>query len=237
MAGRERVLVVEDEDAIRRFILINLERNSFQVMEAASGEEALAKVKTFRPHMMVLDIMLPGMDGFEVCRRLRAESPGTAVIMLTALGQDMDKVMGLELGADDYVVKPFNPLELIARIRAVLRRMQPDSLEDSQIICRGPFRIDVQAQRIYKNDRELALTPREYCLMRIFLENVSQAFNRDQLLDLAWGEDFVGDPKTVDVHIRRLREKIEDNPSRPAYIETVWGIGYRWREDGKVAGH
>lgn len=181
--------------------------------------------------------MLPGMDGFEVCRRLRAESPGTAVIMLTARGQDMDKVMGLELGADDYVVKPFNPLELVARIRAVLRRMQTTPPESSQIICRGPFRLDGKAQRIYKNDQELDLTPREFCLMKIFLANGNRALSRDRLLNLAWGEDFVGDPKTVDVHIRRLREKIEDNPSKPAYIETVWGIGYRWREEGHVAGH
>lgn len=237
MRERERILVVEDEDAIRQFILINLERNSFQVMEAASGEEALAKAKTFRPHLLVLDIMLPGMDGFEVCRRLRDESPGTAVIMLTARGQNMDKVMGLELGADDYVVKPFNPLELVARIRAVLRRMQIAQPEHSQIICRGPFRLDDKAQRIYKNDRELDLTPREFCLMKIFLTNCNRALSRDWLLNLAWGEDFVGDPKTVDVHIRRLREKIEDNPSKPVYIETVWGIGYRWREEGEFAGH
>ncbi|ACV63416.1 two component transcriptional regulator, winged helix family [Desulfofarcimen acetoxidans DSM 771] len=237
MKGQERILVVEDEDSIRQFITINLERNSFQVMEAVSGKEALTRSKTFRPHLMVLDIMLPGMDGLEVCRRLRVESPGIAVIMLTARGQDIDKVMGLELGADDYVVKPFNPLELVARIRAVLRRMQTDRPDNSQIICQGLFRLDDRAQLICKNDQELDLTPREYCLMKIFLENSNRALSRDWLLNLAWGEDFVGDPKTVDVHIRRLREKIEDNPSKPVYIETVWGVGYRWREEGKVAGH
>ncbi|WP_347488537.1 response regulator transcription factor [Desulfoscipio sp. XC116] len=237
MKGRERILVVEDEDSIRKFILINLERNSFQVMEAVSGEAALVKAKTFRPHLVVLDIMLPGMDGFEVCRRLRVEFPGIAVIMLTARGQDMDKVMGLELGADDYVVKPFNPLELAARIRAVLRRMQAIQPEISQIIRQGPFRLDDRAQLIYKNNHKLDLTPREYCLMKIFLENRNLALSRDRLLNMAWGEDFFGDPKTIDVHIRRLREKIEDNPSKPVYIETVWGLGYRWREEGQVAEH
>jgi len=185
MKRQEKILVVEDEDSIRRFILINLERNAFQVMEAANGEEALAKAKTFRPHLVVLDIMLPGMDGFEVCRRLRIESPGIAVIMLTARGQDMDKVMGLELGADDYVVKPFNPLELVARIRAVLRRMQTTQPESNQIICQGPFRLNGKAQLIYKNDRELDLTPREYCLMKIFLENGNRTLSRDRLLNLA----------------------------------------------------
>ncbi|SFG94307.1 DNA-binding response regulator, OmpR family, contains REC and winged-helix (wHTH) domain [Desulfotomaculum arcticum] len=237
MEGQERILVVEDEESIRRFILINLERNSFQVMEAASGEEALARAKTFQPHLVVLDIMLPGMDGFEVCRRLRVESPGIAVIMLTARSQDMDKVMGLELGADDYVIKPFNPLELVARIRAVLRRMQIVQPASSQILCQGPFRLDDKARRIYKNNRKLDLTPREYCLLKIFLENGNRALSRDRLLNLAWGEDFVGDPKTVDVHIRRLREKIEDSPAKPAYIETVWGLGYRWRKEDKIAGH
>lgn len=237
MEGRERILVVEDEDSIRRFIVVNLKRNSFQCMEAASGEEALTKAKTFRPHLVVLDIMLPGMDGFEVCRRLRVESPGIAVIMLTARGQDMDKVMGLELGADDYMVKPFNPLELVARVRAVLRRMQIGRTEDRHIINQGPFQLDHKAQRVYKNNQELELTPREFCLMKIFLANGNRALSRDRLLNLAWGEDFVGDPKTVDVHIRRLREKIEDNPSKPFYIETVWGIGYRWREESNVARH
>ncbi|MBM7868362.1 response regulator [Heliobacterium gestii] len=233
---QNRILVIEDEDAIRRFILINLERNSFQVMAAADGEEGLDLAKSFQPHLVLLDILLPGIDGFEVCRRLREKTPDVAVIMLTARGQDFDKVMGLELGADDYIVKPFNPLELVARIRAVLRRLQMAHQENEEVLCQGPFRLDVKAQRISKKGQELTLTPREFCLMKIFLEKAGQALSRDQLLDLAWGKDFVGDPKTVDVHIRRLREKIEDHPSQPTYLETVWGVGYRWREGSPSAG-
>lgn len=233
---RERILVVEDEESIRQFIIINLKRNDFEVAEAGSGEEALEKVKSFRPQLVVLDIMLPGMDGFTVCQRLRQEWPQLAVIMLTARGQDLDKVMGLELGADDYMVKPFNPLELVARIRSVLRRLQLGQQEQQEII-QGPFHLDIKAQRLYKNKRLIDLTPREFSLVKMFLEKINQALSRDTILNLVWGEDYVGDPKTVDVHIRRLREKIEDNPSEPYYLETVWGYGYRWREADSLDGH
>ncbi len=226
---QERVLIVEDEASIRQFIMINLKRNNFEVAEACSGEEALEKVRSFRPQAVVLDIMLPGIDGFTVCQRLREEWPGVAVIMLTARGEDMDKVMGLELGADDYLVKPFNPLELVARIRSILRRVQIGHPEKSEII-RSPFRLEMRSQRLFKNDQPIDLTPREFALLKMFLEKNNQALCRDDILNLVWGEDYVGDTKTVDVHIRRLREKIEDNPSEPYYLETVWGYGYRWRE-------
>ncbi|ADL07068.1 response regulator transcription factor [Thermosediminibacter oceani] len=224
-----RILVVEDEDSIRRFIVINLKRNGYEVIEAASGEEALMKAMEGKPDLVVLDVMLPGMDGFEVCRLLREKLPDMAVIMLTARGQDIDKIMGLELGADDYVVKPFNPLELTARIRAVLRRIRKAGLEDEKISS-GPFMLDLKGHRVLKKGEELDLTPREFDLMALFMKNPGKAFSRDEILNAVWGADYVGDPKTVDVHIRRLREKVEDDPGRPEYIETVWGIGYRWRE-------
>ncbi|TYP54231.1 response regulator transcription factor [Thermosediminibacter litoriperuensis] len=224
-----RILVVEDEDSIRRFIVINLKRNGYEVIEAASGEEAVKKALEEKPDITVLDVMLPGMDGFEVCRLLREKLPDMAVVMLTARGQDMDRIMGLELGADDYVVKPFNPLELTARIRAVLRRIRRGGWEDEKISS-GPFVLDLKGHRVLKKGEELDLTPREFNLMALFMKNPGKAFSRDEILNAVWGADYVGDPKTVDVHIRRLREKVEDNPGRPEYIETVWGMGYRWRE-------
>lgn len=223
------VLVVEDELAIRRFITINLKRNNFNVLEASSGEEALYMLEKISPDVVVLDIMLPSMDGFEVCGKIRNRHPQTAIIMLTARGQDMDKLMGLELGADDYMIKPFNPLELTARIRAILRRLSCGKTEDDSLNS-GPFRLDMKAQKFYKNSSPIDLTPRELSIMRLFIENPNRAFSRDELLDFVWGEDFFGDSKTIDVHIRRLREKIENNPAKPVYIETVWGLGYRYIE-------
>jgi DNA-binding response OmpR family regulator len=223
-----KILVVEDEEPIRRFIVINLKRNGFEVMEAASGEEAMMKAEE-RPDMVVLDVMLPGMDGFEVCRLLRQKYPDIAIIMLTARGQDVDKVLGLELGADDYVIKPFNPLELTARVRAVLRRIRKAVPEDAEILS-GPFRADQKGHRVFKNDKELELTPREFDMLMLFIKNPGRAFSRDEILNEVWGKDYVGDPKTVDVHVRRLREKIEDAPAKSGYIETVWGMGYRWRQ-------
>lgn len=221
------VLVVEDELPIRRFIAINLKRNNFKILEASTGEEALNLLDNSSPDVVVLDIMLPGIDGFEVCEKIRVKSPETAIIMLTAKGQDMDKIMGLEIGADDYMVKPFNPLELTARIRAILRRFPGGKAEDNSISS-GPFKLDIKAQKLYKRDCPVDLTPREFSIMKLFLENPNRAFSRDELLDFVWGQDFFGDPKTVDVHIRRLREKLEDSPAEPLYIETVWGIGYRY---------
>ncbi|MED0672606.1 response regulator transcription factor [Aneurinibacillus aneurinilyticus] len=228
----KKILIVEDESSIRRFISINLQRDSFTVIEAASGEEGLEKTKNEQPNLVVLDVMLPGIDGYEVCRRLREEFPHVAVIMLTARGQDMDKLMGLELGADDYIVKPFNPLELSARIRAVLRRMNqssPSFKQEAVLQC-GPFQLDTHGHRFVKDDRNIELTPREFDLLKTFMKNIDKALTRDEILNMTWGVDFIGDPKTVDVHIRRLREKIEDTPSHPVHIETVWGYGYCFRK-------
>lgn len=172
--------------------------------------------------------MLPGIDGFMVCNKLRTEFPNMGIIMLTAKGQDMDKIIGLEYGADDYIVKPFNPLEVVLRVKALIRRVCSNKKKKSKLEL-GNFILDSYSQKIMKNGIEIDVTPKEYLLMKIFLENPDKAFSRDELLDLVWGENYFGDVKIIDVNIRRLRAKIEDNPSNPNYIETVWGIGYRWK--------
>ncbi|WP_314585058.1 response regulator transcription factor [Paenibacillus terrigena] len=227
-----QVLVVEDDANIRRFVTINLINNGFVVHEAASGEVAVQNFIANRPNIVVLDIMLPDIDGFEVCRRLREIDPAIVVVFLTARGQDLDKIKGLEMGADDYIVKPFNPLELVARIHAILRRMQLASQPQRQVLQSGPIRIDLSANKLYKHDISIELTPKEFQMIRAFLEHPDTALSRDELLNLVWGDDYVGDPKTVDVHVRKIREKIEDDCSKPYWIETVWGLGYRFRKEG-----
>lgn len=224
-----KVLVVEDEASIRKFIKINLIRDGFIVLEAESGEDALRIIDMERPNVVVLDIMLPGIDGYEVCQRIREKNMDTIVVMLTARGQDMDKIMGLDLGADDYMVKPFNPLELVARIRAIIRRTDSARVDNKNTIECEALKMDLKAQKFLKGDYEIELTPTEFLILKAFMQNPGKAFSRDEILDSVWGEDYFGETKTVDVHIRRIREKIEDNPSRPEFIETVWGFGYRWR--------
>lgn len=227
-----KILVVEDDDSIRKFISINLKRNNFDVYEASSGEMALENIKSILPDVAILDIMLPGINGYDVCVKIRENYPKILIIMLTAKNQDMDKIMGLELGADDYIVKPFNPLELVARIRAMLRRSQQRQAVsmDSNILVSGNLKIDIKAQRLLKDNTPIELTPREFALIKVFMENPNRAFSRDELLNMAWGENFIGDYKTIDVHVRRLREKVEEDPSTPRYIHTVWGYGYRFQE-------
>lgn len=229
------VLIVEDEASIRRFIAINLTRSGFKVLEAESGEEALQLFTLHRPEVVILDIMLPGQDGFAVCPKLREIRPEAVIVMLTAKGQDMDKIMGLEIGADDYMVKPFNPLELIARVRAHLRKLDSKGNPAGGCLSYGELTLDPEAQRFYKEQKEIVLTPTEFTLMRVLLGNPGRAFSRDDLLNAVWGKNYFGDMKTVDVHIRRIREKIEEDPSNPRWIETVWGFGYRLRggENGK----
>lgn len=227
----KKVLVIEDESSIRSFLKINFIRNDFTVIEASSGEEGLKKAVLESPDISILDVSLPGMDGFQACKALRKSFPRIGIIILTARNQDMDKIMGLEFGADDYMTKPFNPLELIARVNALLRRINNiESHENSILLC-DPFKIDNKSKKVYKNNIELDLTPKEYQLMQTLIENIGKALNRDELLDLIWGYNYFGDSKVVDVNIRRLREKIEDDSSSPKYIETVWGLGYRWRKD------
>lgn len=225
-----KILIVEDEASIRGFLKINFERNNFTVIEAESGEEGIRKAKLEKPAIAVLDVMLPGIDGFKVCETLRKEFPSMGIIMLTARAQDMDKIMGLEFGADDYMIKPFNPSELILRVKALLRRMDSSQNEKEETIYSEPFKIDTYAQKVYKDNKEVDVTPKEYLLMKLFVENEGRAFSRDELLDLVWGYNFVGDSKIVDVNIRRLRAKMENDPSNPIYIETVWGRGYRWKK-------
>ena len=225
-----RILIVEDEDSIRKFIKISLKREKFEVSEAGSAEEGLQKILQENPDLVILDIMLPGMNGFELCEKLKKQNENIGIIILTARGQDMDKIMGLEYGADDYMVKPFNPLELIARINSLLRRMKYKNKEQSNFINSREFRIDLYSKKIFKNDIELDLTPKEFLLMKMFIQNPSKALSRDELLNVIWGYEYIGDTKIVDVNIRRLRSKVEQDPSQPHYIETVWGTGYRWGE-------
>ena len=227
---KKKVLIIEDEESIRGFIKINFQRNDFLVFEAVSGEEGLEKVNKERLDLIILDITLPGIDGFKTCELLRKDFPNLGIIMLTARGQDMDKIMGLEYGADDYMVKPFNPLELIARANSLLRRINSSESKNLDQLISGCFIIDILSMNVYKDHQLLDLTPKEYLLLKTFMENEKKAFSRDDLLNLVWNYDYFGDSKIVDVNIRRLREKIEDTPSKPKYIETIWGFGYRWNK-------
>ena len=226
----KKVLIVEDEDSIRKFVKINLERSEFQVIEAETGEKGVEIARKEDIDIVVLDIMLPGMDGFAVCKILRDEYPHLGIIMLTAKSQDIDKIMGLEYGTDDYMTKPFNPTELVLRVKSLARRMEnrSDNNQDS-ILIMGPFKIDKYSRKFYKEDVEMDVTPTEYAIVKLFMENPGKAFKRDEILNIIWGYDFVGDSKIVDVNIRRLRSKVEQDPSKPEYIETVWGLGYRWK--------
>lgn len=224
------ILVVEDEDSIRKFVKINLDRAGFDVKEAASGEEGIEIARREKIDIVLLDIMLPEMDGFQVCKVLRNEFPHLGIIMLTAKSQDIDKIMGLEYGTDDYMTKPFNPMELVLRVKSLSRRMEVDQDDEDTILAYKPFRIDVYSRKFYRDNIELELTPTEYSIAKLFMENPGKAFKRDEILNLVWGYDFVGDSKIVDVNIRRLRSKLEEDSSSPYYIETVWGVGYRWRD-------
>ncbi|BDC02876.1 TPA: response regulator transcription factor [Clostridium perfringens] len=225
-----KILLVEDEESIRGFLRINFQRENFQVIECESGEEGVRKALIEKPDIAILDVMLPGMNGFEVCQKLRESFPRMGIIMLTAKGEDMDKIMGLQFGADDYVLKPFNPLEITLRVKALIRRLEGINEENnSDCIEVDNFKLDLYSQSLYKENLEIDVTPKEFLLMKIFMQNPGKAFTRDELLNLVWGIDFFGDPKIVDVNIRRLRSKIEDNSSKPKYIETVWGTGYRWK--------
>lgn len=229
-----KILVLEDEDDIRAFIIINLKRAGYDVLEAASGEEALEVIEQNPDiEVAVLDVMLPGINGFEVCKTIRENNKTMGIIMLTAKSQELDKISGLTMGADDYMQKPFSPAELVARIDAIVRRLEllKKKSKDSSNITSGVFTIDKSARVILKNNKEIDLTQIEYLIMQLFIENEDQSLNREEILKNVWGVDYYGDPKIVDVNIRRLRRKIEDNPSDPKYIKTVWGYGYRWRKE------
>lgn len=230
-----KILLVEDEENIREFLKINLERNDFKVIETETGEEGIRQALLEKPDVAILDVMLPGIDGFEVCKTLRKEFDTMGIIILTAKGQDTDKIMGLERGADDYIIKPFNPLEVVLRVKALLRRINHNANKDNvdeNKLKGGPYVIDLYSKKLLRDNIEIDLTPTEYNIMKLFLENPNRAFKRDELLNIIWGYDFIGDPKIIDVNIKRLRKKLgEDTSSGEKFIETVWGIGYRWRGD------
>ena len=224
-----KVLVLEDESSIRSFIVINLRRAGYDVIEAETGEDALERLKEHPDtRVALLDIMLPGIDGFEVCRRIRATNARIGIIMLTARSQEMDKVTGLMTGADDYVTKPFSPAELTARVDALYRRSGGEDLAHSGEIRQPPFLMNTRNRTLEKNGERIKLTQVEYSIMRFFTENPGKALSREEILDRVWGQDYFGDLKIVDVNIRRLRLKIEDNVQTPNYITTVWGYGYKW---------
>lgn len=227
----KKVLVLEDESSIRSFVVINLKRSGYQPIEAETGEEALQQLKS-NPDIRValLDVMLPDIDGFEVCRRIRATGSKIGIIMLTAKSQEMDKVTGLMTGADDYVTKPFSPAELTARIDALYRRTGGEAADEvaSGELFSGPFRLNTRNRTLEKNGTRIRLTQIEYSIMKLFMDSPGKALSREDILNEVWGRDYFGELKIVDVNIRRLRIKIEDDPTIPSYITTVWGFGYKW---------
>ncbi|MGO4370467.1 response regulator transcription factor [Paenibacillus sp. 2TAB19] len=274
-----RILLLEDEESIRGFVRINLKRNEMEVTEAETGEAALELARTEGPFdIALLDVMLPTISGFEVCEQLRANYPRMGIIMLTAKSQEEDKIHGLELGADDYVQKPFSPGELIARIKSLYRRMSSEPVGSSDSTVQGggdkagesedllkavqvsnqsfsgsydlgqapaaatapalevripPFVLSIPERKLWKEDREIILTPTEWTLVRLLMEREGASVSRDHILSEVWGRYYVGDLKVVDVNIRRIRQKIESNPSEPSFIETVWGFGYRWKRGAR----
>lgn len=225
----KKVLILEDEVSIRSFVVINLKRAGYEAIEAGTGREALERLKE-NPDtgVAILDIMLPDIDGFEVCRSIRATNKAIGIIMLTARTQEMDKVTGLMTGADDYVTKPFSPAELTARVDALMRRSGGASEESSGEISQPPFLLNTRNRTLEKNGQRIKLTQVEYSIMRMFMENPGKALSREEILDMVWGRNYFGELKIVDVNIRRLRLKIEDNATNPVYITTVWGYGYKW---------
>lgn len=225
----KKVLVLEDESAIRSFVVINLRRSGYEPVEATTGEEALKLLGENEDiGVALLDVMLPDFDGFEVCRRIRASGSRMGIIMLTALSQEMDKVTGLMTGADDYVTKPFSPSELIARVDALYRRIGADDDASEDEIVSGPFVLNQRNRTLDKNGERVKLTQTEYSLVKLFMENPGRALSREDILENIWGPDYKGELKIVDVNIRRLRMKVEDTPTVPLYITTIWGYGYKW---------
>ena len=227
----KRILIAEDEDAIREFVVINLKRAGYDVVDCPNGEEALYAYENAEEpfDVVILDIMMPKMDGFTVCKKIRAASDSVGIVMLTAKSQEMDKVNGLMLGADDYITKPFSPSELVARVDALHRRVSMSSprKNDGEIMS-GPFSLNIKSRTLTKNGEEIELTQVEFQIMEYFIKNPEKAMARVEILSAIWGDDYYGDEKIVDVNIRRLRMKIEDEPSKPKYIATVWGFGYKW---------
>lgn len=224
-----RVLVVDDEKLIVKGIMFSLEQDGMDVDCAYDGEEALEKIRSTEYDIVLLDVMLPKLDGFEVCQSVR-EFSNVPIIMLTAKDTDMDKILGLEYGADDYITKPFNILEVKARIKATLRRSRRAASEaNTNQIVKGDLKLDIDARRVMIKDKEINLTAKEFDLLELLVNNPNKVYSREQLLSIVWGYEYPGDVRTVDVHVRRLREKIEDNPKEPKYVNTKWGVGYYFK--------
>ena len=226
----ERILVVEDEKPIAEILKFNLEREGYEVVQAFNGQEALAVARQAHPDLVILDLMLPKLDGFAVCRELRRISM-IPIIMLTAKAEELDKVLGLELGADDYVTKPFSPRELLARVKALLRRASAQPLPGPREIRSGELAINLDRYQVTKGPRTIDLTFREFELLKYLALHSGQVFSREVLLEKVWGYEYFGDSRTVDVTVRRLREKIEDDPSNPRYVQTRRGVGYFFRQE------
>lgn len=225
-----RVLVVDDEKLIVKGIRFSLEQDGYDVDCAYDGEEALKLAKENAYDIILLDVMLPKYDGFEVCQQIR-EYSDVPIIMLTAKGDDMDKILGLDYGADDYITKPFNILEVKARIKAIMRRVskRDKNQENGKVIVKGEMKIDCESRRVIIGEKEINLTAKEFDLLELLAMNPGKVYSRENLLNIVWGYEYPGDARTVDVHIRRLREKIETNPSDPKYVYTKWGVGYYFR--------
>lgn len=223
----QKILVVDDEKLIVKGIRFSLEQDGMEVDCAYDGEEALRLAKQNQYDMILLDVMLPKMTGFEVCQQIR-EFSNVPIVMLTAKGDDMDKILGLDYGADDYITKPFNILEVKARIKAIIRRTvrKGEEKESPRVVEKGGMRLECDGRRVYIDDKEINLTAKEFEVLELLMKNPGKVYSRENLLNLVWGSDYPGDVRTVDVHIRRLREKIENVPGEPVYVRTKWGVGY-----------
>lgn len=226
----KKVLVLEDEASIRSFVVINLQRSGYEAVEAATGAEALEQIRRHPDiRIALLDVMLPDIDGFEICRQLRTSDPHIGIIMLSAKSQEMDKITGLMTGADDYVTKPFSPAELMARIDALFRRTgAASSTVPSFVLQQEPFVLNTRNRTLEKNGTRIKLTQIEYSIIKLFMENPGKAISREEMLHTVWGRNYFGELKIVDVNIRRLRIKIEDDATNPLHIVTIWGYGYKW---------
>ena len=227
MNTKQKILIADDDSNISELISLYLMKEGYDTQKAKDGREALKLFQSYNPDLIILDIMMPEMDGYEVCREIR-KTASTPIIMLTAKGEDMDKIMGLEYGADDYITKPFNILEVKARIKAILRRVSKPAQKEEQpkqIEVAG-LKMDCEARRVYVNGKEINLTAKEFDVLELLVFNPNKVYSRENLLNIVWGYEYPGDVRTVDVHIRRLREKIEENPSEPKYVHTKWGVGY-----------
>ena len=230
---KDKILILEDEIGIRSFVSINLKREGYEVIEASTGQEAINKINEEKDiSIALLDVMLPDISGIDVCKYIRNNFDSIGVIMITAKSQEEDKIEGFISGADDYIVKPFSIKELLMRVSALIRRIKKDEAKkDNSIIQSDPFTLDINKRKLLKNEHEIDLTPTEFSIVKYLMLNTKKSLSRDQILDEVWGKNYLYDFKIVDVNIRRIRNKIEDDPSKPKYIQTVWGYGYCWRKE------